>query len=292
MPTTLKVSDRRRHNYAECQVPFPEIPGEAKPLEQLWLRPFGLLAEDCEVNFTQTVRPYLETQILQCCTYNREGETPNPEFFWNLDVSKRTECLALVAALGEVSEEVTLDLRCRNPDCREEMELELTGEELAGLQNKTGGSSTIEVCLGDRTFSLRKPRGLDQVAWLSQSFADETAAVRAMVQSLLPEEQRGVFEQIWENRDDWMQSLDRMMEEMDPLVNFRLQLVCPCCDTEDLYEVDLGELCLGRLRQAQDRLLESVYCLASHFHWNEEEIFALPPWRRERYLKLIEREQK
>ena len=153
MPALLEVSDR--------QVPFPDIPGEAKPLENLWLRPFGLLAEDCEVNFAQIVRPHLEIQILQCCTYNGEGETPNPEFFWNLDISKRTECLAIVAALGEVSEEVTLDLRCRNPDCREEMELELTREELAGLQKQTGGNSRIKVCLGDRIFSLRKPRGAE-----------------------------------------------------------------------------------------------------------------------------------
>ncbi len=274
------------------QVPFPDIPGELESVGDLWLRPFGLLAEDCKIDFTQTLRPELETQILECCTHNSEGKTPNPEFFWNLDIGKRIECLAIVAALGEVSEELTVDVRCRNPDCREEMELELTREDLASLQKRTEGKGAIEIEFGDRQFSLHRPTGADQVEWLRQSFVDETAAIQTMIESLLPLEQREAFEQVWKNRQDWMQSLNQVMEEMDPLVSFRLQLICPFCGMEDLYQVDLGELALRRLRQAQEQLLETVYRLASHFHWNEAEILALPLWRRERYLKLIERGEK
>jgi hypothetical protein len=270
--------------------PFPELLEEPQAFEGLSLRPFGILPEDRDVNFHQTSRPNLETQILQCCTCSYQPQPLPPDFFWNLNISTRTACLLLIAALGEGTEDLMIDLRCWQPDCREEMEVELTREEMASLLHPTGKAELIEISLGKQTFALRRPTGADQMVWLSQSFADEPTAIQAMVQRLLPEEQWLSFQQAWKSQADLMQVVNQAMEEMDPLVNFKLQVQCPGCGTESAHAVDLGDMALRKLRQAQDQLLEKIYRLASHFHWTEDVIFALPPWRRERYLRFIEQE--
>lgn len=84
-------------------------------------------------------------------------------------------------------------------------------------------------------------------------------------------------------------ALERAMETHDPLVNFNLTVRCSACETESLLEIDLEELSLQRLRQAQLRLLASVHTLAASYHWTEPQIFSVPYWRRSRYLNLIEK---
>ena len=44
-------------------------------------------------------------------------------------------------------------------------------------------------------------------------------------------------------------------------------------------------------REAQDRLIEEVHALARAYGWTEVEAMAMAPWRRARYLALIERER-
>ena len=268
--------------------PFPELPEKPQAVEHLFLRPFGVLAKDRDVNFHQAYRPDLETQILQCCTCTHQSPPPTPDFFWNLDISTRTACLLLIAALGEGTEDLTLDLRCRQPDCREEMEVELTQGDLASLLQPTSQSEPIQVRLSEHTFGLRRPTGADQLAWLNQSFADEFTAIRTMVQQLLPEEQWLPFQQI--GGMNWLPAVNQVMEKMDPLVSFKLQVQCPGCGTKAVHGVDLGEIALQKLNRAQDQLLKTVHRLASHFHWTEEVILDLPLWRRERYLQFIKRE--
>jgi hypothetical protein len=53
-------------------------------------------------------------------------------------------------------------------------------------------------------------------------------------------------------------------------------------------EVDLEALALVRLRAVQRKLVDAVHRLALAYHWTETEILALPSWRRERYLALID----
>ncbi|HBL57096.1 MAG TPA: hypothetical protein DDZ80_00510 [Cyanobacteria bacterium UBA8803] len=113
----------------------------------------------------------------------------------------------------------------------------------------------------------------------------------AMVQTLLMVEQRAGFEVVCSQETHWLQRLNQVMEDLDPLVNFSLQVICPYCGTENLQDFDLGAWALQQLEQAQQQLLITVHRLASYYHWSEAEIFAIPPWRRSRYLALIEREE-
>jgi hypothetical protein len=110
-----------------------------------------------------------------------------------------------------------------------------------------------------------------------------------MIQTLLVEQSS--FRERGSIPDEWVRSIERAMEEHDPLVNFILLVPCPHCDLENRHHIDLQELTLDVLRREQLRLLEAVHRLALRYHWGEEQIFSLPPWRFRHYLALIEEEE-
>jgi len=172
--------------------------------------------------------------------------------------------------------------------CLQEMELEISPDELAGIQRQMDDTDNFLIRVGDKDLPIRRPTGWDQLNWSKVSLDDEDVAARTMIRTLLLE-QAAVEE---DDPNEWVRAIDRAMEELDPLVNFILLVSCPGCGTENRYEVDLQELALDLLRQDQQGLMESVHRLVLHYHWSEEQIFALPPWRLSRYLALIEREEK
>ncbi len=272
-------------------VPFPPIPQEIKASSgrDLFLRPFGWLEEDLNIDFNQRLRPYLEIQILECCTTDKDGRRCNSNFFWELEMGKRTECLLILSTLTGASE-LTVGLRCLNQACQENMELDLSVEELIDLQNKSAQMAP-RVKMGEDNVAIRKPTGLDQLQWLNQSFPDEKMAVQAMIQTLLIDGKKPSSWQAGAIPDEWVQAIDKAMEELDPLVNFTLDVICPHCGKQNHYSLDLGEFSLGKLCDAQEHLLTSVHRLISRFHWTETEVFAVPAWRRSRYLALMEKEE-
>jgi hypothetical protein len=281
------------------RVPFPQISEAIKhqfSLGDLSLRRFGILAQDCEINFNQPLRPYLEVQILECCTCNSNNITPDRDFFWSLELGTRIECLLAIAcgsAQGAIAtipdrSEFTIPLRCLNPDCKEPIEIDFSMEELSSLQAQKESDIVTEI--GGKRFSIRKPTGFDQLHWLKQSFPDEKSAVQTMLQTLLTEEQRATFDPAALAGENWVQVFNQAMEDIDPLVNFKVRVNCPYCGFQDTHPIDLGEFSLQRLRNAQKQLLETIHRLASRYHWSEQEISALPAWRRDYYLALIDRE--
>ena len=60
---------------------------------------------------------------------------------------------------------------------------------------------------------------------------------------------------------------------------------CPECGADNRVSID-PYFCLGRVSQD---LFGDIHRLASHYHWSEAEILAMPRWRRQRYLALIDR---
>lgn len=276
---------------------LPTIPAETLAkfgLGTLFLRPFGWLVEDLDINF-RALRPYVEVQLLHSCTQDEQGRWCDRALFWNLEVGKRTECLLTLAML-ETQGNCTIELRCSNPQCQQPIEIELSCPEIASLQSSANRANlpAHQVQIGNTTFSIRKPTGLDQLQWLKQSFPDEAATIRGMLKTLVNTEQQDILQHVWVNQPDWVsttsQTLSRVMETLDPLVNFSLGICCPECETQAQYSLDLGAWALRKLEQTQKQLLRLVHRLASHYHWSEAEIFAIPPWRRQRYLALIDQE--
>jgi hypothetical protein len=285
----------------EQLLPFPALPPAFRnrhSISELALRPFGIYERDLSVDFNATPRPFLVTEILDCCTRDARGEPVGREFFWELTVGTRIECL-LRLVLGDGQSEISLALRC--PGCGGELEIELTASEIAELQQRAF-SSEETIVVGEGRLRLRRPTGNDQLAWLGQRFESEADALRQMLSTLIVEgSERSVLEEGSElegerssegllSRVGPLEEIGRVMDEHDPLVNFSVQVQCPECERERVCEIDLEELSLNRLRQAQFHLLATVHRLARHYHWSEEEIFKVPYWRRDYYLNLMARE--
>ncbi len=256
---------------------------------KLMLRPFGIDEHDLEVDFNQPSRPALVTDILECCTTVSNGKSPDRNLLWALQVSTRIECLLRIISLGGAFD-AALPMRCLNEECGETVEVELSLDDLLDLQREP--ADFISVDFGEQTLELRKPSGLDQREWATREFESERAAIESMVETLVVRGENSLLENnILSLDDDSLWAIDRVMHESDLLVNFSFEVVCPYCERNSEFELDLQALAIERLKQSQRSLLTTVHHLAKHYHWSEQQIFAVPHWRRIHYLRLLEEEQ-
>lgn len=251
------------------------------------LRPFGLYESDLNIDFIQTQRPFLVTEILDCCAKDTSREIA-PEFFWNLTVGKRIECLLKLAA-ADAGTAIPFTFLCPNDGCSQELEIEIDVAEIADLQAEAYKLERVPVEFENRSMALRRPTASDQLGWLKCNFPDQQMATKAMVRTLLVEPVAAIEADVQAIPDELIPIVQAAMEEHDPLINFNLLVRCFSCDEENRIEIDMEEFSLRRLQQAQLRLLATVHRLASHYHWSEQEIFSVPYWRRARYLSLIEK---
>ena len=281
------ISERREPLFPLAGLPQSVAAGCASDLV---LRPFGLYESDLNVDFDRALRPFLITEILDCCASELGKGGIEPEFFWSLTVGKRIECLLHLLPLGR-EEQIPFTFVCPNKECSQQLEIEISIQELTKLQAQAYETEVVPVVLENGSLGLRRPTGNDQLAWLKNNFADEAAATEAMLGTML----LGYPEAATVARDiassTLVQLVDQALEEFDPLVNFTQLVNCSSCGAENLLQIDLEEFSLGRLWQTQMRLLASVYKLAAHFHWTEREIFSVPYWRRVGYLNLINKEK-
>ena len=261
---------------------------EGDVFSNLSLRPFGILQEDREVDFDNP-RPLLETQILLCCSRDSEGSALVEDDLWSMEIRERTQCLLLIAALNTPDGGFTIDLRCQNPHCAEEMEIDLSLGDIVSLL-KRGDDNFVHVEIDSERFFFRYPTGQDQLTWLNETFADEYAAISAMARTLIIGADVERFGELASQSTDWVRPVSKALESADPLVSFSVHTPCPSCGAEDIHHVDLGALALQQMQYTQDRLLETIHTLASRYHWSEEQILALPPWRRGRYLSFVNRD--
>ena len=261
-------------------VRFPKAAGATYAIEKLMLRPFGINRRDLEVDFSQSFRPAVVTDILECCTTTANGKSPDRNFLWSLTVSTRIEWLLRIVSVDGVFD-APLPVRCRNETCGETVGVELSLAELLAIHGES--TQFITVDCGRQSLQLRKPTGLDQRAWATEEFSTERAAIESMVQSLVVCEESDALSL----DDESLLAIDGSLQEQDGLVNFSLEVVCACCESNTKFDMDLQALALERLQQSQQRLLSTVHQLAKHYHWTEQEIFAVPAWRRNHYLKLL-----
>jgi hypothetical protein len=274
-------------------VPFPGIPEGIRAkylINGLLLRPFGLFENDLEIDFNQKLHPYLVTQILECCACDKNGEPPEKAFFWDLTIGKRIECVLAIVMSGRASK-LPIHLRCLNQTCQEPMEIEFSLEEMAALQHRSDDADPFAIQIDSRNLQFRKPTGGDQLEWLEGSFPDEDAAIKRMIQTLLCNDEEAGFDHEFLIPDEWVKTIDEAMTEVDPLVNFSLTIHCPHCDEDGLYFINLEESLLHELHKAQKNLIETIHRLAARYHWSEQQILSIPPWRRFHYLALIEKEE-
>ncbi len=279
------ISQRREPLFSFAGALEPVKAGHANDLV---LRPFGLYESDLNVDFNQTPRPFLVTEILDCCTREVNSNRVEPDFFWSLTVGKRIECLLNLLPVRS-EEQIPFTFVCPNKECGQELEIEISLREISAVQAEAYEAELLPVSFEQASFTLRRPTGSDQLGWLKSNFANQDEASRAMLGSVVLEFQGQPAVGGESIPGTLLPVIEQALDEFDPLVNFSQRVNCFSCGAENLLEIDLEEFSLSRLRQAQMRLLAAVHRLAAHYHWSEREIFSVPYWRRSRYLDLIDK---
>lgn len=236
-------------------------------------RSFGREAADLELDFDHADRPALVTALLAAC-----ARPADAEHWWQQPVGARTA--ALLALLGNGEEAaMRITLPCSAAGCGTRFEVDLPHSAFAAAPVAHG-----PVCVErDRAspLTLRLPTGNDLRAWRQLAPTGRTAAQAAMlVQLCIGGEPRP---------EDAARAADALAEA-DPLVAFSIFCACPTCGDEAERELDLEGLALSDLAAQQRGLLREVHALASRYGWTEDQILALTPGRRARYLALIEGE--
>jgi hypothetical protein len=263
-------------------IPLPEFPqryASGFPVRSsVGFRRFGIFEDDLRLDFRTTDRALLATRLLDLCTVDPDGALPE-NFFLDLSVGKRTECL-LILALGRSDDALHFPFKCSA--CNEELEFELSMAELSAMQREADQVEVIEVEVEGNQVKFRKLSGRDQEFLSKVVFEDEVQAATDIVSKLAVERER--VEHVAAGD---LQRIEEAMDEADPLVNFTCRVACDECGQPNDHDIDLFETALGMLARAQSRLIISAHRLASHYHWSEREIFAVPVWRREQYLELI-----
>ena len=235
-------------------------------------RPFGRAAADLEVDFAAP-RPHLATALLAACSVPPLTSAE----CWAMGAGERVAgLLAIAAATGGGA----LEAAPVCAGCGVRLEVALPIADLLAFHQAAGAEV---VCVGEAT--LRRATGADQAAWWAAGWPDPEQVLRGMLSTLLVAPADGGAVEVDLAR------ADQALAEADPLVAFRVELECPECGLGQTVPVDLQELALAVPRRAQHGLIQDVHRIARAYHWTEDRVAALPPWRRARYLALIEREE-
>ena len=263
-------------------IPLPGVPqriGRDVSAGGVGLRRFGIFEDDLGIDFASANRAALVTRLLESCAVDPAGILPD-SFFRELSIGKRIECLLVLAAGGP---DTVLGFPFKCAGCGEEIELELTLREISEMQSEADLIEMVGVDIGGRQMEFHKPRGCDQEMWGKMIFSDERDAAAGMIGTFaaLP----GSFEAL---QPEELSAVEEALDEADPLVNFSCRVSCGECGELNEPEIDLTETALGMLNRTQSQLVVTVHRLASQYHWSEQEIFAIPDWRRQQYLKLTE----
>ncbi len=243
------------------------------------LRSFGIAEDDLAVDLGGRNRAALVTRLLEQCTIDPDGTMP-AGFYRECSAGKRLEYL-LVVATGGPDQTFSLSFTCGG--CGEAFELELTLEELSGLQREADAIEIVVVQLGGQRVEFRKPKGSDQERWAHMEFRDEVEATATMIETLAIDSGALGHASL-----ESFSTIESALDAADPLIDFRCCVGCGECGEEHEYGVDLMETALAMLARTQHQLVVALHRLASHYHWSEREIFAIPQWRRRQYLQLIE----
>lgn len=77
--------------------------------------------------------------------------------------------------------------------------------------------------------------------------------------------------------------IESALEKITPSVVTSIATICPECDSPNTVAID-PYFCLT---QGTREVYSEIHVLATHYHWNEDEILSLPSNRRRLYLSMI-----
>ncbi len=140
--------------------------------------------------------------------------------------------------------------------------------------------TSIALSIGD--VSLRVPTGVDEEE-LANRAQNEKNAMNILLNRLLYSSAQPVDASELNAED--LDLIDMTLDEMTPQAGGAASITCPYCTKQQQISIDNYAWITRKIQ----RLDKDIHTLAIHYHWSEKEILALPRYRRQRYLQLIER---
>jgi hypothetical protein len=82
-------------------------------------------------------------------------------------------------------------------------------------------------------------------------------------------------------------ALERALEQEDPLASIRVTVACSACGAAGTAVLDMAGWWWALVDARVQQLLHEVHRLASAYGWSEQDVLAVGPHRRARYLELV-----
>jgi len=146
------------------------------------------------------------------------------------------------------------------------------------------GYPYTQLAIAGNAVKVRAPVGADQEAIALQ---DEEDAFRELVRRcIVAVDGSAPAEDFVDTLDPAaVEAIEAALDTMAPQLGTAITTACPECGAAQV--VELNPYWIPGLGGIE--LYEEVHAIASHYHWGEAEILALPRERRHLYLNLIER---
>jgi hypothetical protein len=185
---------------------------------------------------------------------------------------------------GTLGPAMWVALDCPHADCGNTMEFKLMLDQFAvGRRPVAAPRFALDL---DPPVEFRLPVGGDQ-EWAASSGISDPAALRNGMLARCLGRDVGAVAALGEAACD---AIESRMEELAPDVTPELDAECPECRLPFTARLDLPFLVLRELKAHSYRLEQEVHLLAWNYKWSEREILSLPRLKRERYVRLVEKE--
>ncbi|HEX3140742.1 MAG TPA: hypothetical protein VHQ87_11850 [Rhizobacter sp.] len=241
-------------------------------------RAFGSDPAHVEIAFDAGERARTVTAVLSACVVDEQGHALAEDAAWDWTLNQRLQALIAVRL---ASGDPTVELHAPCTQCGEAMAL---GLDLNALAGAPAAARFAWRDARGAELTLRLPRGRDLQRWEHDGVQSHEALAASLIEAVNGQPmQAGALPDA-----AWLPALDDAFEAHDPLTALRLQTACPACGHDNAVACDLEAVLLAGLARAQSALLDEVLRLASALHWSEQQIVALPRWRRAHYLRRLD----
>jgi hypothetical protein len=180
----------------------------------------------------------------------------------------------------------TLELFVECPSCDAELEFELDARDVLARAEDARPGETLELEIDSIALQARSPTHADLLA-LEQFSAVEDARRALITRCVSGAVRRGDELDAGGLPSDVVARLADALRSHDPLAEVVEELACPMCSHEWEATLDTADFLWREVEVEARRLLRQIDSLARAYGWTEPQILALSPFRRRRYLELI-----
>jgi len=172
------------------------------------------------------------------------------------------------------------------PACAERVELSF---DLADVRVQTTDEplDLLDLRIDGYELRVRLPTSLDLMA-VADAAGAEDARRRLLSRCVVAARRAGRAVSASRLPSRVVAALAERMAAADPQADVRVAVACPACEHRWLITFDILPFFWREIERWADRMLRDVHVLASAYGWDEAAILALDPYRRQRYLELVQ----